>query len=258
MEEYSEDLERPSWSQAATISKEALICLTIGLTMTLILTSGKLEFLRFILHHFNILVHELGHCAWSWMMGYQAFPAFDFQHGGGMTMTFGRKPDWIIAGFIIFCLAGTAFKYRKYKMIAFGLLFICAFNIFAIKTYKFADVITYGGHATEVIFGCVFIYRGLTNVSVHNAVERVLYFFLGTFLLLDQYFFSRAIIHDAVRRAEYIEGKPGTLNDMVKLSRSQGISLDESLMYHLNFCILAAVLTYVVYVLSMRFYSTVE
>ena len=104
--EHLEDEERPSWIQAAVISKEALICLVIGLIMTLILTSGKLEFLRFVIHHFNILVHEFGHCAWSWMMGFQAFPAFDFQHGGGMTMTFGRKPSWAIAASSFFVLLG--------------------------------------------------------------------------------------------------------------------------------------------------------
>ena len=103
-------------------------------------------------------------------------------------------------------------------MISAGLLAICAFNIYSIQSYKYASVIVYGGHATEVIFGCTFIYRGLTNVSVHHAIERVLYFFLGTFLLLDQYFFSKAIMTDPVRRAEYIEGKPSTLNDMVKLT----------------------------------------
>ena len=173
-------------------------------------------------------------------------------------MTFGRKPSWAIAGFIIFCIAGTAFKYRKYKMIALGLLAICAFNIYSIQSYKYASVIVYGGHATEVIFGCIFIYRGLTNVSVNHVVERVIYFFLGTFLLLDQYFFSKSIMTDAVRRAEYIEGKPGTLNDMVKLSHRHVISLDETLIFHLNFCIFAAIATYVIYVLSMRFYTTVE
>ena len=256
--ENVEEEEHPSWIQAATISKEALICLIIGLTMTLILTSGNFQFLYFILHHFNILVHEFGHCAWSWMMGFQAFPAFDFQHGGGMTMTFGRKPSWLIAGFIIFCIAGTAFKYRKYKMIVFGLLAICAFNIFAITNYKYGDVIVYGGHATEAIFGCVFIYRGLTNVSVHHVVERVLYFFLGTFLLLDQYFFSKGIMSDPVRRAQYIEGKPSTLNDMVKISHSHVITLDSALVFHLQFCLFSAVMTYVIYVLSMRFYTTVE
>ncbi|MCM8534787.1 MAG: M50 family metallopeptidase [Lentisphaeraceae bacterium] len=247
--------DSPSWIDCFKLDKEAFICLIIGFAMTLVLTSGYFPFLRGVISYFNVLVHEFGHCAFSWMMGFQSFPAFDFQHGGGVTLSFGEKPNWAIAGFIIFCVAGTAVKFYRYKLIALSLLAICAFNVVAILTNNYRPVIIYGGHATEAILGCVFLYRGLTNVSVHHVIERVLYFFLGSFLLLDQYFFSHEIMHDAHRRADYIEGKPGSLNDMVKLSDKFNISLDASLIFHLNFCIFAALFTYAVYVISMKLYT---
>ena len=120
------------------------------------------------------------------------------------------------------------------------------------------NIILYGGHGTEAIFGSVFLFRGLANVSVHHVIERVLYFFLGTFMLLDEYLFAQDLLHDEEKRSWYLEGKPNAMNDFDRLSDIFFTNLDKPVMFHAAFCIACAITAYLVYVISTRLYTRLE
>ena len=83
--------------------------LAIGWVLAmLLLSSGRLTF---IFHPFITLVHELGHAACGWLLGYPAIPAFDFVHGGGVTSHFGRL--WVLIGGIYGGFGYVSYRYRK-------------------------------------------------------------------------------------------------------------------------------------------------
>ncbi len=68
----------------------------IGLVLALILP--RFPFLNFIFTPILTIVHELGHTVASWLFGYPAYPAFDFQYGGGVTVWNLERGPLIVLG----------------------------------------------------------------------------------------------------------------------------------------------------------------
>ena len=243
------------WILCFLFKKEAFISLLIGLGMNLLIIFAELKWVIFVLQNLGGLIHEFGHCIWAWMMGFVSLPAFNFVHRGSPTLAFGESPNWWIAGIIISWLIIMAYKIWNYKkLVSLSILMICLFNIVAILTDSYREVMIYGGHATVLIVGNIFIYRGLTNIAVHHQLERVLYFFFGIFLLINEYLFSIEIMNNLSIRAEYLK-EFRTLNDMVKISDIFKITLDQSLMFHINSCFISTAITYIIYVISRRLYD---
>ena len=243
-----------TWAESFLISKEATAALTIGLIAALLITLGDFKFVRFIIHHFVTLVHEFGHAFFSWLQGYFAIPAFDFTHGGGVTMTNERASIGIRIGVFV-CFGILAWKFHKYKLILIPTIIIAALILLSILTNKTELVLVYMGHGTVLLMGGIFLFRGLSNVSVHHFAERVIYFFLGFFSILEEYMFTRRVIENPGYRELYLEGKGGILNDFDRIGDILMISMDKAVGFHSLICILTPLISYFIYVIVVKNYS---
>jgi len=164
-------------------------------------------FLRFALSYIGVLVHELGHSVMSWLFGYPAIPALDFTYGGGMSLTFGRRPV-LVVGFVL-CLVlllGWAWRHPRWRWPAgaFVGLWILA-SLSAIHEV----VILAMGHAAELLFAALCLHRAITGEGTQRRVERPLYAMVGWFLVLESSWFAWGLLTDAARRQEYEAAKGG-------------------------------------------------
>jgi len=250
-----EEDDSMSWKESMCLSREASLALCLGLTAAMILVFADLSFTRFILRHFNILVHEFGHALFGWTSGFVSIPAFDFSHGGGVTMHMGHEPSKGILLMVILFFTWALYMCRYYKLIMYCVLGGFAFLILCFLNNWNQILILYGGHGTVVLMGGLFIFRGLSNVAVHHFAERVLYFFLGAFVILDEYQFTAMLKNDSSFRSRYLEGKAGLMNDFHRLAEHLDISLNSAVNMHAGFCLCVPLLAYTCYVVAMKKYA---
>ena len=250
----TEAYEENTWSESFLITKEATIALSIGLAAALFVTFGDIKLVRFVIQHFITLVHEFGHALFSWLQGYFAIPAFDFTHGGGITMTNEKANIGIRVGvFLGFALL--AWKFHKYKLILFLTVLAAVLLLLSIMLDKTELVLVYMGHGTVLLMGGIFLFRGLSNVAVHHFAERVTYFFLGFFSILEEYMFTNRVLKKSAFRQLYLEGKGGVLNDFDRIGDMLMIPMDRAVAFHSVFCILTPIISYFIYVIVVKHYS---
>lgn len=185
----------------------------IGLVMAAGLT--WFPFLKFILSPLITLFHELGHTAVLWLFGYSAIPAFDFAHGGGVTMSDLERSSLIVWAWVLgFVILGWWQRERKGVLIALAV--VAVLYVYMYNSTRETLAITLGGHAGEVAFGALFLYRGLTGWGCKMEAERPLYAFLGfmSFFAGLQLGFS-LMGSNSMERYWYLQGKGGIDNDLV-------------------------------------------
>ncbi len=194
-------ITHPGWKAAA-----------IGLVMALALT--YFPFLSFILSPLATMVHEIGHTAVLWLFGYSAIPAFDFTHGGGVTMSdLERSPLIVWAWVLGWLILAWWQRERTGVLIALGgvaLLYFLMYN----RTGE-TLAITLGGHGGEILFAALFLYRGLTGWGCKVEAERPLYCFLAFMILLSGIRLGAALLGDTTEKFFYLQGKGGIDNDLV-------------------------------------------
>lgn len=162
---------------------------------------------RFVLGYMGILVHELGHTATAWLFGYPAFPAFDFQYGGGLTSRHERQLPLVLAIVALFCWGLWKTRERRRLCGAVGILF-AAWAILA-TTWMHEALMKAMGHGAELLFVGIFLYRALTGSGVRVPAERPLYAMVGIFIWIECVGFAWKLIHDAGARAAYENAKGG-------------------------------------------------
>jgi hypothetical protein len=253
VDEQSEPVKN-TWLGSLIPEKEAIICAIIGGVIAYLIFN-HFPFLYYILSTVGTLLHEFGHAMWGWFMGHPSIPAFDFTHGGGVTIQMGDKPNYLITGAFIGGFIYAIYYFRQYKLIA--LLFLSLISIIVCgQVFEWQSIlIIYGGHATEAIFGMLCLYRGLSNVSVHHSVERALYFFLGYFMLFNEYVFSNKLKDDPAYLDWYKEGKDGIANDFDRLADIFHTNIETIANFHTFFVFVNFGLAYFAYVVAMRLYS---
>jgi hypothetical protein len=173
----------------------------------------------FFLSYFVILVHELGHSAMSWLFGFPAIPAFDFLHGGGVSIWATER--WFILVWLVYAgLGWLLYRYRYNSLTArclWGLILgysLCAF------TPLHGLLRTSMGHGFELIFAGIFGYRGLSGYACRYSIERPLYLMLGVFTLILELKFCGGLLWNPDFRDIYLQGKGGIIdNDLVLVAR---------------------------------------
>jgi len=253
-EDQSIHEDENTWAESFLISKEATIALLIGLVLALVVTFGDIKFVRFIIQHFITLVHEFGHALFSWLQGYFAIPAFDFTHGGGMTIT-NEKANMGIRLGVFLGFTFMAWKFHKYKLILIPIIIVAILLLLSIMTNKTELVLVYMGHGTVLLMGGIFLFRGLSNVAVHHFAERVIYFFLGFFSILEEYMFTKRVLSKSAFRQLYLEGKGGVLNDFDRIGDLLMMPMDRAIAFHSIFCIITPLISYFIYVIVVKNYS---
>ena len=172
-------------------------------------------FLKFILSPLITIFHELGHTAVLWLFGYSAIPAFDFANGGGVTMSdLERSPMIVWAWVLGFVILGWWQRERKGVLIALAVVAVVYFYMY--NSTRETLAITLGGHAGEVVFGAVFLYRGLTGWGCKLEAERPLYAFLGFMNFFAGLHLGFALMgSNSMEKYWYLQGKGGIDNDLV-------------------------------------------
>lgn len=184
----------------------------IGAGMALGLTF--FPFLSFILSPLSTMVHEIGHTVVLWLFGYPAIPAFDFANGGGVTLSdLERAPSIVWAWGLGVVMLGWWQRERKGVLTALGGAAVVYFLMF--NTTKEVLAITLGGHAGEVVFGALFLYRALTGWGCKIEAERPLYAFLAFVMLFASLRLGWSLTHETIEKAWYLQGKGGIDHDLV-------------------------------------------
>ena len=81
-EEIESEIEAPP--EPLPMHKEDWIVLAVGLGIAAIVFAVPL--LKHIFGTLMILIHEMGHMIFGWILGYPSVPAFDLMYGGGVTL----------------------------------------------------------------------------------------------------------------------------------------------------------------------------
>lgn len=171
-------------------------------------------FLSFILSPIAIMVHEIGHTVVLWLFGYPAIPAFDFANGGGITMSdLERSPSAVWAWAIGLIALGWWRREHTGTLVGLGAAALAYFWMF--NSTRETLAITLGGHAGEIAFGALFLYRGLTGWGCRIELERPLYAFLGFMILFGSMRLGLSLLGETMEKHWYLQGKGGIDNDLV-------------------------------------------
>jgi hypothetical protein len=197
----------------------------IGAALAAVVTALPLP--RFIASYMGTLLHEFGHAVTAWAFGYPAIPAFNFQHGGGVTSIDERQ--WALMLLWIAALGWLLWKYRLHKP-AWPLLAIpAAFYLALAVTRVHEIVITFMGHGMVLTIAGVFVYRGLSGSAVKVAAERPLYAFLGLFLVVSEMRFAWGLANDHETQIEYGLELNGIPNDWLRIADRLGMELPSTM-----------------------------
>ncbi len=192
---------------SGTLDRRARHTLAIGSCVGLALY--VLPPTRFLLRYLATLVHELGHAAVGWLFGYPSIPAFDFVYGGGVTMLDERN-----VGILLLVYAGVALLaawfWRRSAQVALALLaLLVAIYTAAAFTRGHEILFLAAGHASELAFAGIFLYRGLSGSACRTPGERPLYAAVSSFLLLNAAGFAWLLMTDQGFRVDYEQAKGG-------------------------------------------------
>jgi hypothetical protein len=181
-------------------------------------------FLDFIFTPLITIVHELGHTVVNWGFGYPAYPAFDFSHGGGVTVSHVQRSPLIVVLWFI-GLAGLAARWwPRLPLVAaaLGVALVYAGLLVSVRAER--TLIAASGHAFELLLAAVFLYRGAAGVGCRGA-ERAAYAFAGLWIAFHDAAFGWTLATQAYARALYEEGKRGIDPDLVTTARYARTSL---------------------------------
>lgn len=189
------------------------------------LALSDFPFLSFILSPLTTMVHELGHTVVLWLFGYPAIPAFDFANGGGVTMSDLERSTAIVAAWAVGLGALVWWQRARRGVVA---LLVAAVVVYALSydTTHEALAIALGGHGGEIVFGALFLYRGLTGWGCKVEAERPVYAFLAFMILFSGLRLGVSLQSDMMARHWYLQGKGGIDHDLVTAAQILSLRLE--------------------------------
>jgi hypothetical protein len=164
------------------------------------------------------LVHELGHCAVSWLFGIPAIPALSLT-GDAMTIPLGQS-NWLL-GLVWAGLGITAMRLENRRLRIIGLALVGAvYPLFALTPAR-EILVVLGGHLGELVFAILCIWRGMTRGFTQSYVERALYTSVGWYLMAANLSLTWGLLWSESSRLDYAQnGSFGLTNDYLYLSES--------------------------------------
>jgi len=162
------------------------------------------------------LVHEIGHCAAAWLAGLPAVPAIRLD--GHAAAVHGERVLFLAAA-IWGLLATSAWhlpvrEHRVHALVAVGIGYpLYAFGPFTDGAFLLA------GHAAELAFATLCLWRALVPGFTESPVERGAYSTLGWYLLGSNLFLTVGLVRDeGTRRLYEAGGSFGLTNDYVRVA----------------------------------------
>ena len=202
-EESEPEIEAPP--EPLHMHKEDWIALAVSIGIVAVVFAVPL--LKHIFSTLTILVHEMGHMIFGWVLGYPSAPAFDLTYGGGVTFHTDRSTLLLIVIYAL--LAFLVFSFRKNIRALIFLLMIMLVHFALTITSWNQVVILFMGHGTELLIAGIFFYRGLSGAAVVHSVERPLYASIALFIVFSDLNFSYRLMTNPFARAEYADAKGG-------------------------------------------------
>ncbi|MEM6793060.1 MAG: hypothetical protein AAF725_03715 [Acidobacteriota bacterium] len=206
---------RPREPSYAGLSQDARRSLVLGAVLGW--TAYLIPFTRFIFSYLGTLVHELGHAAAGIALGSPSLPAFDFRYGGGVTRI-GERSPLVFACCLLALLWLAARWWSAPRLRPAAVALVIGYGLVAFTPLR-EMVILAAGHAFELLFAGIFLYRALSGSAIIRPVERPLYAACAVFLLTSDLRFSWDLMTDQDARAAYEMSKGGSLlGDLTRLS----------------------------------------
>jgi hypothetical protein len=182
---------------------------TLGVGFALAALVSALPFARFVFSYLIVLIHELGHAACYWLFGYPAVPAFDFVHGGGVTVHQDRSTALLLLSWGL--IGGSIWLLRANRLALKVIGGLALAHAALVVTGGDLWIGVAGGHAFELLFAGLFLYRSVTGSGVKHAAERPLYAACGFFLWMQSLALAGRLATSASARGDYRLGKGGAL-----------------------------------------------
>lgn len=231
-------------SQLHNVEPQGRKYIAIGLALGLLLAIWDNSFIQMSLGILITLVHELGHTVTAWIFAIPAIPAFDFMHGGGLTINFEQKPLLLIA---IYVFGGfLLYSYRNNRQTLILLSTLGLIHLLSVTTSLGNMLILFMGHGVELIIATVFIYRGLTNTAIVHQIERPMYSTIGFYIVFHDIAFAWKLMNDSGYRIEYEAQKGGYhFGDFSRIAEQYlGVDLSVVAFIFLLCCLTVPVISY--------------
>ena len=200
-------------------------------------------FVGFVLQYLSTLIHEMGHAAVAWSLGYPALPKFDLQHGGGITSTHQERSQLLT---VLLLAAGIWLVVKNWQRGLFwrssAIALVAVLLVLAWSGFD-RDAIIAAGHLAELVICCVFLLRAATGMAVAHKVEQWLYAICGWALWWILLQFAWGLATDETALATYYEDVKGVDNDLVRLADSLGGSVPGWAWWVLSCTIIAPLVT---------------
>lgn len=190
----------------------------IGLGLGLAIVALVFTLPRIALDGLRTLFHEFGHALTGWLFGCPGIPAFDLQHGGGIAVIWEQKPALLV---LVYGLLAAAFYTMRRNRSALAVLTVLTLIYAALAHTDGREVVyLFMGHGMELVFGGIFLYRGISGRSVINPLERPLYTTVGSFLIFRDLGFAWNLMFSETARITYRLGKGTLHNDFHRIAEN--------------------------------------
>ena len=162
------------------------------------------------------LVHEMGHASVAWLCGMPAIPAISLEGHAAAVHSEQMLPlVFLIAAGLVFG-AWRMFEGRA-RWIALGLV-VTLYPALALTDLK-ELVHLIAGHAGELAFATLCLWKTLDGGFTESKLERALYGMLGWYLLGRNVILCWGLMTSATARAHYDEnGSFGLTNDLIRVA----------------------------------------
>jgi hypothetical protein len=169
------------------------------------------------------LVHELGHCVVAWAFGHFAFPAIRLD---GHAAAIHQEQSTAL---VVLILAGLLYLLHAFRGHPRGRLLLgAAVLLYPLLAFTEAHEVIHllGGHGSELVFGGIFFYRGLSGGFTDSTPERITYATCAWYLLARNIELTFGLMTSVADRAAYAtSGSFGLTNDFIRAGRELGWTL---------------------------------
>lgn len=192
--------------------REPWIHLAIGLATAPVF--GLAPILGFMGWFLAALVHEMGHAAFACFCGMPAVPAISL---AGHAAAVHSEQQPLLVAVIAAALVTAAWRLLegRARWIAFGLVAVVYPSIALTEAKEVLHLLA--GHAGELVFATICLWKTLDGGFTQSRAERALYGTVGWYLLGRNVFLCIGLSSDASARATYAEnGSFGLTNDFLR------------------------------------------